>query len=130
MYELINEPEGMLNRNAPDVVPLDTCAGSKDGPGWVDECRIPLRVLRRWVNLVAATLRTVDPNHVTTVGSWSYCASDLFGNAALREAGGRSNGVLQVRQLHAWKVMGMQRGMHHFIRRNVSFHWEFEHSSL
>ena len=118
MYEVVNEPEGLLDVNAAvepgsldtctDTSGLAACCGSSDGPGWNVRCHFPITTLQRFVNVVAAELHAADSNHLVTLGSWSHCSSDasrgvdLFADKCLIAAGGAPAGVLDVRQLHEY----------------------------
>ena len=92
MWEVINEPEGLIDKHrseggtpCTDATAVQQCARADadaaghspvDGIGWNAECRFDLRTVQRFVNRVAGTLRRADaPFRPLTVGAWSYCSS-------------------------------------------------------
>ena len=105
MWELANEPEGVLERSAApakntaaaraggaglddgcEASGIARCTTAADYHGWNERCRVPARVLQRWANRLAAELRRSDPNHLITLGSWGHCAVDRGVGAAGRGA--------------------------------------------
>ena len=132
MWEIINEPEGLIDLGAlsgdgtkcTDATSVQQCARgpntnhAADGVGWNGECRFGLKALQRFANKVAGELRRADEGkHLLTLGSWSYCASassgpheygakDLWSTACLVAAGGDPDGHLDVKQVHAYPKEG------------------------
>lgn len=109
MWEVVNEPEAMLDINNLDTalkVPASVCPGEHDQAGWITSCKLSLEQLQRFVNRVAAGLRAEDSKHLITVGAWHFCTStngvrgsiNIFSDEKLREAGGMADGVLDVHQ--------------------------------
>ena len=85
MYEVINEPEGLLDTSlsasgkatpAGDVtspcvassVRLGACTGDSDSAGWNALCRVPALQLQRFINHVVAALHEADARHLVTLG--------------------------------------------------------------
>ena len=111
MWEVVNEPEAILDMSlivgTPLEAPTMVCPGHYDRPGWSKGCQLPLQTLLRFVNHVAATLHTEDPQHLVTLGAWHFCTSsngpdgsvNLYSNERLREAGGMAGGTLDVYQV-------------------------------
>ncbi|KAL3906302.1 MAG: hypothetical protein SGPRY_010600 [Prymnesium sp.] len=114
MWEVINEPEGMLDLNqiksAAVRAAASECAGDYDRAGWNKACQLSPSQLLRFINRVAAALREADGRHLITVGAWHACTSsngpvgslNLFSSARLREAGGMQQGFLDVFQVHSY----------------------------
>jgi mannan endo-1,4-beta-mannosidase len=125
MWEVVNEPEGVLDLSIPpaadvpsaaavchDTASVIACAGA-DQPGWNTHkggtCLFSLEQLQRFVNVQAAALKSADPTHLVTLGSWSPCSvSTLYGGApvfsaeCLRRAGGQQAGTIDVYQVHSY----------------------------
>ena len=112
MYEVVNEPEGVLDTTILDggtpctsiAVPATECPGQPSQPGWNTQdpqgnCRFSMLELQRFVNRIAAGLRGTDPYHLVTMGSWSHCVSswgpggadNLWRDECLVDAGGDSD---------------------------------------
>jgi len=123
MYEVINEPEGVLNTAMPDGGtactnfrdPALTCPGQPSQPGFSindpdASCRFSIAQLQTFVNRVSAGLKYADPYHLVTMGSWSHCVSssgpggavNLWSAQCLVEAGGELSGTLDVAQMHTY----------------------------
>ena len=126
MWEVINEPEGIVDKDrsdasggrCTDVRSVHACARgahAADGLGWNGECKFHVRTVQRFVNRVTAALRAPDAatgtRQLVTLGSWSYCGSataapaesgarDLWADSCLIAAGGEADGVIDVLQVH------------------------------
>jgi hypothetical protein len=113
-WDVANEIEGVLDlRSISDASVRDAavrCPGRVSQPGWNARCRFPLRSLQRLVNRVAAAIKAVAPHQLVTAGAWNHCvvcamrgrgAANLWSDEALRSAGGRLAGTLDVWQVHA-----------------------------
>ena len=123
MYEVINEPEGVLDTSLPDGgtpctnfrSPALVCPGQQSQPGFSTNdpqatCRFSMSQLQAFVNRIAAGLKYADPYHLVTMGSWSHCVSsagpggavNLWSAQCLVEAGGEASGTLDVAQMHTY----------------------------
>ena len=128
LIDVINEPEGLVDVWASSIEAgaeqvcgavdgVSDCAGTRDGPGWNEQCRFPLHRMQRFINRVAGAIKGVDESLLLTVGSWHACAASvdaanagaapsgarhLFSDACLLGAGGDVRGRVDVRQVHAY----------------------------
>ena len=130
MYEVINEPEGLIDPKQPpthhgggtldpscsDVHgPLMSCPSRQMGPGheagWNKACSFSLSRVQLVINRLAAALHRMDSNHLVTIGTTSFCAMsegrgfgsrNLFDAACLRDAGGDELGTIDVFQMHTY----------------------------
>ena len=79
MWEVINEPEGMVDPALivpPELAPAATsCPGPSDGAGWSKDCLLPLVHVQRFINRVAAAIRSEDSWHLLTAGAWHICTT-------------------------------------------------------
>ena len=130
LWEVANEMEGLLETRASPDSRADNdaqarnpqcendvqnaavrCPGRANPSGWNRDCRFPIRTLQRFVNRVSDALHA-DPNHLVTLGAWSFCASadmrsgtrssNLWSDQCLLEAGSAPRGVVDVWQLHSY----------------------------
>ena len=119
MWEVVNEPEGVLDKNVDstsDCTDIHAaavrCPGDANPSGWNNDCRVSVLQLQRFVNRVAAALKAADPNHLVTVGSWSFCMSsalrggtramNVWSSTCLLDAGGMPSGTVDVWQMHTY----------------------------
>ena len=116
MWEVINEPEGLLDTSqltggtaCTNIATALSCPTAVSQPGWNGQCRFSMQQLQAFVNRVAAALRRASPQHLVTMGSWSHCVStlapgavNLWSDACLVAAGGEAAGTLDVLQLHTY----------------------------
>ena len=122
MWEVINEPEGILDTSQSKAsLGLDVCSAihypavicphADDYSGWSKGCRFDINTLQQFVNRIAGALHRWDPNHLVTVGSWHFCAQssvaaygsqNLFSAECLRRAGGDRDGIIDVWQFHSY----------------------------
>ena len=122
MWEVINEPEGILDTSqSKATIGLDACSAihypavicphAQDYSGWNKGCRFDINTLQRFINRIAGALHRWDPNHLVTVGSWHFCAQssvatygsqNLFSAECLRRAGGDHDGTIDVWQFHSY----------------------------
>ncbi len=111
-YEIFNEPEGM----ASDV----------KNAGWA-AATIPESFIQRTVNWLAAAIHTADPSALVTNAAWTFqaCANTVSGmtnyysDAALRGAGGMSNGTLDYYEVHYYAANGPTYSCY----TNQASHW-------
>lgn len=120
MWEVANEIEGLLSPSTA-MGPAITCPGPHNTAGWSGSCRIPIVTLQRFINQVAAAIKEVDPNHLLTLGAWSFCstadlaglhASNMWTAERLRKAGGKVRGFIDVWQIHSYPKESNGREFH------------------
>ena len=116
MWEVANELGGILDTTqaaghtfCTDIAAAAVrCPGVVNAGSWNEACRLPVQQLQRFVNVIAATIKQADPNHLVTLGAWSFCVSseihygptrtkNLWADECLRQAGGMRNGTIDVR---------------------------------
>lgn len=96
-FEVFNEPEGMIDKWG-----WTNCQSSSS-----DCAKISVTQAQKFANRVASAIHSVSSSIKVTVGSWSYIASsnihgntNIWSDASLIAAGGKSNGVLDYYQIH------------------------------
>jgi len=94
-YEIFNEPEGMT------------------ATGWATH-RTTEAFVQRTVNWLAAAIHSADPNILVTNGAVTFdnCSNiagktNYYSDAALKNAGGKANGILDFYQVHYYAQNGI-----------------------
>ncbi len=111
-YEIFNEPEGMTTQY-----------------GWTADnggTEVDQMYIYRTVNWLAGAIRTADPAAKVTSGAWTFtvCSTasgmtNRYSDAALRTAGGKTNGTLDFYEVHYYTLNGVQYSPF----RNTASHW-------
>ncbi|NND34381.1 MAG: cellulase family glycosylhydrolase [Saprospiraceae bacterium] len=102
-WEICNEPEGMTQEF-----------------GWSDE-RTTMSYVQRFVNLCAGAIHRTTPTALVSNGSWSFRAASEVGaftnyyhDDSLIAAGGDSDGVLDILQVHFYDHVGTSASPFHY----------------
>jgi hypothetical protein len=93
-WEIFNEPEGMSEK------------------GWATH-KTTLAYIQKTVNWLAAAIHTADPNALVSNGAqtFDYCSTvsgkqNYYSDTALRNAGGKQNGILDFYEVHYYTTNG------------------------
>ncbi|CAL1540135.1 unnamed protein product [Lymnaea stagnalis] len=108
-WDIMNEPEGMLNPEVSDPDPcFDTTALKNSGAGWAGK-KYDYKQFLRFLNWQTAAIKSVDPNYLVSVGvSNPKFNTDKFGwvdhysDTCLIKAGGKATGVMDFFQFHSY----------------------------
>lgn len=135
-WEIMNEPEGLLEMVSDDNSCFDTAKMKPFGGGWT-KSNISMQRVLNFINKHAATIKNEDPKALVTLGSWhfmpqtdafpsdtceiytfflnstypqssamSMISVNYYKNSCLVRAGGEANGTLDFYQMHAYSWEG------------------------
>lgn len=99
-WEIMNEPEGILDVTAKGSGCTDASRLNGSGAGWSGHT-LTMEQVQKIVNWSASAIHDNDPDALVTVGSWSersqtnsFGYKNYYSDECLKATGGKANGTL------------------------------------